>query len=540
MKEAAEIRARMEELRGFRTNWETRWQSISDHQLARQDFTTIHRNQAPRDSKIYDGTAMEAWNMLTNAMQSILANVETNWIYLDAYGMDEAELSDDEVYWLELARILLLDNFRLDAGRFPVQFNEALGDLTGFGTGAIHSIYNPALRAMQFSSRPLGEIFVDQDEQGIIDVVYREFEYTARQAMMAWPNMPSSVSDRLKRLQDGEKLKWVQTFEPHDEVSGRYQSQVTLCDGDSRDGEGIVYEEELDDLPLHVGRWRTDPGQRYGTGPGVNADAFARTLNSVVKDWITQSQMSVRPPLLVADDGIIGIPSTLPGTTTKISAYTPGNQDPVRPMDVGGNFRVADAEITRLQTAVRKAYLHDILQITDDKELTAFHVQELTNRSQQWVAPVFQRVKVEMIQPMVDRSLRKLVKMGAIPKPPESLREKGFRVVYVSPAQRATEIQDVELTMKSIERIMAIGQAVPDALDHIDFDYIVRSGHRGFAADPKALRSARGVAQIRQARAEAEQRRQQQEAMLTAGSAGMAASGDAAAAKVLGDLRFGG
>lgn len=536
MKTGTQIREKMEELRGYRQQWETRWQSISDHQLARQDFVNVSRHNAPRDAKIYDGTAMDAWNMLTNALQSILANVETNWIYLEVEGVDESELTDEEVFWLELARLLLLETFRNAEGRFAVQFNETLGDYTGYGTAAIASMYDPSIRGMKFSSRPLGEIFVDQDDQGIIDCVYREFKLTMRQSLLAFPNMPDSVHDVLKRRNEDAEFCWIQTFEPHDEISNKIQSQVALSDGNTQSSE-TVREETLDELPLHVGRWRTDPGQRYGTGPGVNADAFARTLNSVVKDWITQSQMSVRPPLLVADDGVIGIPSTLPGTTTKISAYTPGSQDPVRPMDVGGNFRVAEAEIARLQSSIRRAYLHDILQITDDKELTAFHVQELTNRSQQWVAPVFQRAKVELIQPMVNRALNQMMKMGAIPKPPSSLTEKGFRVVYVSPAQRAQEIEQVELTMKSIERIMAIGQGVPEVLDNIDFDYVVREGHRGFAADPKALKTRRTVAQARQQRAQQQAAQEAQNQALTMGAGAAAMDGDAQIAKVLGDLR---
>ena len=538
MKEGSQLRDRMEQLRGFRQNWETRWQSISDHQLARQDFTNVEKHRAPRDSLIFDGTAMDSWNMLTNAMQSILANVETNWIYLEVEGFDESELEDEEIFWLEFAKERLLETFRSESGRFAVQFNETLGDFTGYGTCGIASMYDPALRGMRFSSRPLNEIFVDQNEHGIIDVVYREFKLNKRQALMSFPEMPQEVRDRLERASNDEEFLWIQSFEPHDEIEGKFQSQVVLADGYTKHMPAVS-EETLDELPLHVGRWRTDPGQRYGTGPGVNADAFARTLNSVVKDWITQSQMSVRPPMLVADDGVVGVPSTMPGSFTTISAYHPGNQDPVRPMSVGGDFRVADAEITRLQGSIRRAYLHDILQITDSKELTAFHVQELTNRSQQWVAPVFQRTKVELVQPMVNRSLNQMIKMGAIPKPPEALQEKGYRVVYVSPAQRATEIEQAELTAKSIERIVAIAEAQPEVMDNIDFDYIVREGHRAFAADPKALKTRRAVKEARERRAQQEQQQQQADQMLSAEGQLAALSGQADVATALNTLRRG-
>ena len=83
VKTAKDCRDVFSEMKNQRVPWESRYQSISDYQLARSDFQQQKRNKAPEDSKIYDGTAMDSWFMLTNAIQAILINTETNWVYLD-------------------------------------------------------------------------------------------------------------------------------------------------------------------------------------------------------------------------------------------------------------------------------------------------------------------------------------------------------------------------------------------------------------------------------------------------------------------------
>ena len=85
-----------------RIPWESRYQSISDYQLARTDFQREKQYKSPEDSLIYDGTAMDSWFMLTNAIQAILINTETNWVYLDT--LVETELSDEEILFLDIAR----------------------------------------------------------------------------------------------------------------------------------------------------------------------------------------------------------------------------------------------------------------------------------------------------------------------------------------------------------------------------------------------------------------------------------------------------
>ena len=149
-KTAKDCRQQFQSLRSKRVNWEGRYQAISDYQLARSDFQEQNKNQSPRDSKIYDGTAMDSWFMLTNAIQAILVNTETNWIYFDT--VLDSELTDEEILWFDYASKTLLSIFRSDASRFPTQMNEALGDLTAFGYCAIHSHYDPGMHTLCFNT----------------------------------------------------------------------------------------------------------------------------------------------------------------------------------------------------------------------------------------------------------------------------------------------------------------------------------------------------------------------------------------------------
>ena len=200
---------------------------------------------------------------------------------------------------------------------------------------------------------------------------------------------------------------------------------------------------------------------------------------------------------------------------------------------------MANAEIERLQMSIRKAYHHDILQITDSKELTAFHVQELTQRAQQWIAPVFQKIKVELIQPMVERTLNLAIRNNLIPMAPESLMEKGVKVVYISPAQRANQIQEAESTMRALERIIALSQVYPEMLDNYNADKIARTIHNDFAADPTILRSTKEIRELRQQREQMQQAQMQAEQEQAMMQAGMSAQPEqpAQTAEILSSIR---
>jgi hypothetical protein len=517
-----------------RAPWESRYQSISDYQLARTDFQREKMPKAPEDALIYDGTAMDSWFMLTNAIQAILINTETNWVYLDT--LYEYELSDEEILWLDTARNTMQNIFRSNDSRFPTQINETLGDLTGYGYCALHTGYNPYKNNIFFNSRPINEIFIDQDQGGNINKIIRRFSLKNHEAEKIYGDLTPDIIKRANKAGKGlDENYWLNSFSEHPDKPNVFISYVLLEDG----GDKFTRIEEYPELPIHCARWRTDAGQVYGRGPGVIADPFARTLNLVVKTWIKQAQKAVDPPLLVSDDGVIQGPRTTPGAINFVTSYSPGSQEPIRPLNSGANFSVANAEIERLQMSIRKAYHHDILQITDSKELTAFHVQELTQRAQQWIAPVFQKIKVELIQPMVERTLNLAIRNNLIPMAPESLMEKGVKVVYISPAQRANQIQEAESTMRALERIIALSQVYPEMLDNYNADKIARTIHNDFAADPTILRSTKEIRELRQQREQMQQAQMQAEQEQAMMQAGMSAQPEqpAQTAEILSSIR---
>lgn len=527
MRTVKQIEQRFSELKKKRADWEPRWQSISDHQLARGDFTAKNEKGSPSDQKIFDGTAQDAWFMLTNAIQSILADVESNWLFLGPYDTDD--VTTDELNWYEVSQNILLEAYRDDEARFPTQFNETIGDICAYGTGSIHQSYDPSVGNIVFSSRPLSEIYIDDNDNGVINTIYREYTMKCDEVLMMFPDM-GERSRRLVEKKGSEECPMVTSFEVSQEKQG-FES-ITYIEGSGEALESSHYEA----LPIHTARWRTDPGQAYGAGPGVFADSFARTLNEVVKDWIIQAQTQVRPPYTVSDDGVISGPDLTPGASNVVSSYFPGQRPPIEVIDLGGNFQVANEEIVRLQNSIRRAYLHEILQITDQKELTAFHVQELVSRSQQWAGPVFQRLKTELIMPMVRRSMQLLIQNGKIPRPPDTIIQRGVKIRYVSPAQRAAEIQLSEATFKAIERNLALAQVAPEVLDIYDMSKIARHTHIGFSADPSVLRSDQEVRDIREQRAEAQAAEQEKQAMTESGAVAAAAGGESEVANILAGL----
>ena len=112
---------------------------------------------------------------------------------------------------------------------------------------------------------------------------------------------------------------------------------------------------------------------------------------------------------------------------------------------------------------------------------------------------------------MVERTLGLAMRNRFIPPMPESLMEKGIKIVYISPAQRANQIQEAESTMRALERIIALSQVYPEMLDNYNADKIARTIHNDFAADPSILRTRKEIQEMREMRQQQDQAQAEQE-----------------------------
>src|SRR6056300_1281896 len=116
MQDAKAIISRFEKLEGARANWDTHYQELADYMLPRKaDIVRKRSRGEKRMELIFDGTALQAVDLLASSLHGMLTSGATPWFHLT---MKDEELGRDEEVqrWLEdssqrMMRAFTMSNF---------------------------------------------------------------------------------------------------------------------------------------------------------------------------------------------------------------------------------------------------------------------------------------------------------------------------------------------------------------------------------------------------------------------------------------------
>ncbi len=505
---------RYSKLKADRSEFENTWQDIADYEIGRRDFTTIRTPGRERMSQIYDTTAITSLDLLSSALHSLLTNSAVRWfeIATEFPGLNEQR---DVGMWLSAAKDMMYAAFNRNEAAFTSNMHEVYFDLAAFGTCCLFIGDEPGF-GPYFSSRPLAEIFFQEDSRGRVDTVFRSFELTARQAVQKFGE--EEVPFAMKSLEDNEPeatFNFLHVVTPNPDVQYGYvdmegmpwHSCYICTDEEVKVSEGGFWE-----MPYCIARWEKDAGETYGRGPGWRALADAKMLNQMNKTMLEAAQKSVNPPLLVADDGEIPQLNSHPNGVITYRAGTLSD-DPVRYLESRSHFQIGVAEIQDKRSNVQRAFHWELLQMYESPHMTATQVIELANQTQRLLAPVIGRMQSELLEPIIERVFGILLRAGAFPPPPEILQGQNLQVNYLSPASRAQRMSDSSAIVEAVGTTMQMAEAFPSMIDLFDPDAIAREVAESKGAPASIMRSPEQVAEIRQQRAMAQEQAAKEQAM---------------------------
>ena len=215
-KTAVTLMRRLDRLQEQRSTWEAHWQEIADFMRPRKADIT-KKSQTPgakRSELIYDGTAINAAELLSASLHGMLTNMSTPWFSLR---FTNPELNDDDEAkeWLELTEGVMYQAFH--RSNFQEQIHELYDDLILFGTGVMLVESDPNT-TFRFSTRHIAECFLAEDQQGRVDTVYRKFRMFARAAVNQFG--AGNVSQKILKTEERDpydQVTIVQVVMPRDD-----------------------------------------------------------------------------------------------------------------------------------------------------------------------------------------------------------------------------------------------------------------------------------------------------------------------------------
>lgn len=509
---AIEVVRRWEELDGERGTWRAHWQELLDHVMPRKaDITSMRAAGEKRTEKQFDGTACDAVDEMVSLLFNNMTSPSQRWFSMDPVG---AQGDRDVHAWLDRSVDLLLSEYR--RSNLYQQLLEAYVDLVTIGTAAVFSEEQPIERAgfngFSFRTLPIAEFVIDTDHQGTVDTVYRRFEMTARQAMQKWgdkagPAVREAFADPRRR---DSMLSFIHGLMPRDDrrwhdrrsvampVRSVYVAERDKC---------VIGEAGFHEMPIHVARWSTAAGERYGRSPAMKALPFVKVLNLIVRYGLEALPRALYPPMLVKEGTIVG--GTLRLTPGAQNQFDGRAEDMPTELVTQARFDIEHAKEESYRQRIEMAFGVDQMRLKDSPQMTAEEVIERRSRRFQALSPATGRVERELLKPLVERTWLMMFRAGAFGDPPPRLLEaRDVEVVFEGPMARAQRGQSLETGMNLLQTLSPIGQIYPGVRDHFDAEAFARDAAVALGAG-KYLRDSREIAAERQAGAEQQAEAQQ-------------------------------
>ena len=264
---------------------------------------------------------------------------------------------------------------------------------------------------------------------------------------------------------------------------------------------GLLSESGFQEFPYIVPRFLKATGETMGRSPAMVALPDVKMLNLMSKTIIQAAQKQIDPPLLVPDDGFLLPIRTQPGG---LNFFRSGTRDMITPLNTGANIPIGLNMEEQRRAAIRSAFYVDQLLSGQSPNMTATEVVQRQEERMRVIGPVLGRLMNEMLRPLIDRVFALMLRGEMLPTPPEILQGRDVDIEYVSPLARAQKSSSLNSTMKALEILMPLSQAIPVG-DHIDADGLVKHVTDALGVPKTALKSEREVQQVREERAAQQQ-----------------------------------
>jgi len=205
--------------------------------------------------------------------------------------------------------------------------------------------------------------------------------------------------------------------------------------------------------------------------------------------------------LLVPDDGFLLPVRTQPGG---LNFFRSGTRDTITPLNTGANIPIGLNMEEQRRQAIRSAFFVDQLLTGGAPNMTATEVVQRQEERMRVIGPVLGRLMNEMLRPLIDRTFALMLRADMLAPPPEILQGLDVDIEYVSPLARAQKSSSLNSTMKALEILLPLAQALPVA-DHIDADGLVNHIMESLGVPKKVVKSQSEVDAARQEQAAQQQ-----------------------------------
>lgn len=499
--DVADIIKRMDRFEADRSNWDSQYQDCADYAMPQNNQITNRRAKGQVGDDLFDTTAEESNIQLAAGLYSYMFPTEGRAFVLE---VDDVELADndDVKQWLEkttkvIHKYLVSSNFRQ-------AFFEFLKQLGCFGTACLYEEKGKKT-PITFICFHISGVYIATNSDGIVDTVFRTFEYTARQAVQEFGI--DNLGDKLKEAYNDlnkrdKKFKFIHAVFPREEYDPTKDDPINMEFASiyvSRDEKLLISEGGYPELPYQVDRFDRDAQEEYGRSPTMKKLPDAKMAGAMKKTRIKGWEKMVDPPALIPDDGSIWPMATQPGG---VIFYRAGGEKPEY-WEFKGNMAEMENAILSVQQDIQRGYFLDMFDpLVDRQNMTATEVMARVEQKMRFLTPIIGRLQSELFNPMIHRIIGILTKQKKLPEMPAELSEQEFSVMYLGRLALALRTLESEGLAQLLLEWVPMAE-ISDHFDNLDTDISFRDSARNRGVPATWLKTIENRDTQRQARADA-------------------------------------
>lgn len=498
-------------LKSERATWWSHWQELTTYILPRNGrYFEQDRNKGQRrHNQIYDSTGTRALRTLGAGMMAGATSPARPWFRLGTNDPDLNQYEPVKIWLADVTQRMQLVFQKSNTYRSLHGMYEELGT---FGTAG--SIILPDFKTgIHHYPLTMGEYAISQDYRGRVNTLYREFQKTVAEIVREFGYKNCSLT--VKNLYDRGSLDtWItiiHAIEPRDDRNRNFamKDDKNMAYGSyyfeqGADDNKLLRESGFKSFPAVVPRWGLSGGDIYGNSPGMEALGDIKQLQHEQLRKAQGIDYQTKPPLQVPAHLKNRDVDSLPGGVTFVEGQGQGIKTA---FEVNLNLQHLLMDIQDVRQRINGSFYADLflmLANATDTRMTATEVAERHEEKLLMLGPVLERLHNELLDPLIDITFDRMIEANLIPPAPEELQGKDLNVEFVSmlaQAQRAIGTNSID---RYVNNMGMVAQMKPDVLDKFNSDRWADQYADMLGIDPNLIVGDESVAQLRQARAEAQ------------------------------------
>lgn len=500
--------------------FESERMTLFDGQLGRDPSQALRRD--PRD---LDNTCRQAITVFSSGMLSGVSPPSDQWFQLriaDKSGGADLEKYRPAAEWLEQVEKVFRKDFIKK--NFYTQQVSSYKHIGLYGMQAMLVGESPKGQGTYYRDVPVDEIYVANDFAGRVNVVFREMNITLQHALQMFgkdnlsPLLQKQAEEKNANLQGLVTIihAVIEKAPGYENIIGNNTLEYASYYFEPGE-EHLISEGGFDSIPYIVTRAYSDGRSPYSISPGTIALADVLMINEIKRLMLQAGQLSVSPPMLMPDRGLVGRLNYNSGALNMYRKDGSVDVGDFQPLKLVGDFKLGMELMQQAQKDVNAAFFVDLFLMIHNRTQagkgtpTAMEIEQLATEKSFLLAPILINQQQENFNRLFERVFEiKKKERGAIPPPPPELQNADIEIEYVSPLIRAQQGMKTQEILQAMQEVSMIGQVYPQVMDILDGDALARNVLENRGVPQSCIRAVQETLDMRKQKQQAQEAAQQQ------------------------------